>query len=89
MFRQNIGLTPQELQVLRPVLSNTRYAGVQADAERSLRFEILAERATISPRDPNSGVSQGGGSRGEGTWSASANEWTNVSCVTGSSSTKL
>ena len=40
------------------------YFGTQLVASRSLRFEILSERAAIFPIEPKSGVSQGGGSRG-------------------------
>ena len=38
--------------------------GFQPDADRSFRFEMRSDRAAILPMEPNTGVSQTGGSLG-------------------------
>ncbi len=65
------------------------YFGAHGDSDRSFLFEILTERASISPNDPVIAVSQAGGNLGAGTLSVLARESKYSSCVTGSSSTTL
>jgi len=69
--------------------STLGYFGTQSEASRSLRFEILSDRAAIFPIEPKSGVSQGGGSLGDATPIAAATKSKNSRCVTGALSTTL
>src|SRR5438093_13391203 len=46
-------LGPSDRDDGRPALAYARILRGQPDNERSLRFEILNERASISPADPN------------------------------------
>ena len=65
------------------------YFGVHGDIDRSFLFEILTERASISPNDPVIAVSQAGGNLGADTFSVLARSRNTPVCVTGSSSTTL